>query len=204
MKKLTLVLASVLLVVMSAMTVFAAGINDSEQAVLDELRTSVTMNGTKLVFPADYVNQAETYYNTIDMTADESAEIVKIIKEGEKFLENSGANNIADLTVAQKKELFAFGEKVTAVIDCTVSYDKATNIFKVYDPDGKVIFSGEPKLVTVDTDADGNKTVAVADNSVIKTTGGFDYTGFAVAGAVFAVLVAGGVLFLVKTRKDRA
>ncbi len=210
MKKLSVILTSVLLVAMSVVTVFAAGINDSEQAVLDELKKSVNMGGTTLVFPADYVNQAESYYNTIDMTAEESEEIVGIIKEGKAYLEKSGASSIAELSASQKQELMSFAERVAAVIDCTVSYDKATKTFKVFDPDGNAVFTGEPQLVAVSAEesgnagnSSGNNTVAVVDGNAVKTTGGFDLTGVAVAGTVFAVLVAGAVVFLIKSNRER-
>ena len=105
MKKLSAMLVAFILVAATAFTAFAAGINDSEQAVLNELKTSVKMNGSEMVIPSEFVNQAENYFNTIDMTADESSQIVAVLKKGESFLENSGASNIADLTFAQKQTL---------------------------------------------------------------------------------------------------
>ena len=76
MKKLSAMLVAFILVAATAFTAFAAGINDSEQAVLNELKTSVKMNGSEMVIPSEFVNQAENYFNTIDMTADESSQIV--------------------------------------------------------------------------------------------------------------------------------
>ena len=87
MKKLSAMLVAFILVAATAFTAFAAGINDSEQAVLNELKTSVKMNGSEMVIPSEFVNQAENYFNTIDMTADESSQIVAILKKGESFLE---------------------------------------------------------------------------------------------------------------------
>ena len=74
MKKLSAMLVAFILVTATAFTAFAAGINDSEQVVLNELKTSVKMNGSEMVIPSEFVNQAENYFNTIDMTADESSE----------------------------------------------------------------------------------------------------------------------------------
>ena len=70
------------------------------------------MNGSEMVIPSEFVNQAENYFNTIDMTADESSQIVAVLKKGESFLENSGASNIADLTFAQKQTLLSYGKEV--------------------------------------------------------------------------------------------
>ena len=59
MKKVSVILAALLLVAVSVVSAFAAGINDSEQKVLDELKTSVKMQGTDMYWPDSYVNQAE-------------------------------------------------------------------------------------------------------------------------------------------------
>ena len=162
MKKLSAMLVAFILVAATAFTAFAAGINDSEQAVLNELKTSVKMNGSEMVIPSEFVNQAENYFNTIDMTADESSQIVAVLKKGESFLENSGASNIADLTFAQKQTLLSYGKEVVGVLDMTMSYDTSSKKLTIYGKDGKVAFSAVPTLT---------KAGSVQDNSVIKTTG---------------------------------
>ena len=86
MKKLSAILVALVLVAATAVTAFAAGINSSEQAVLDELKTSVAMKGGEMVIPTEYVNQAENYFNTIDMTEAQSNDIIAIIKEGKSYL----------------------------------------------------------------------------------------------------------------------
>lgn len=60
------------------------------------------------------------------MTADESSQIVAILKKGESFLENSGASNIADLTFAQKQTLLSYGKEVVGVLGMTMSYDTSS------------------------------------------------------------------------------
>ncbi len=56
MKKLSAMLVAFILVAATAFTAFAAGINDSEQAVLNELKTSVKMNGSEMVIPSEFVS----------------------------------------------------------------------------------------------------------------------------------------------------
>ena len=116
MKKLSAIFVALLLVAATAITAFAAGINSSEQAVLDELKTSVAMKGGEMVIPTEYVNQAENYFNTIEMTEAQSKDIIAVIKDGKNFLANSGASNISGLTFAQKQELLAYGQKAVAVL----------------------------------------------------------------------------------------
>lgn len=201
MKKLSAMLVAFILVAATAFTAFAAGINDSEQAVLNELKTSVKMNGSEMVIPSEFVNQAENYFNTIDMTADESSQIVAILKKGESFLENSGASNIgasniADLTFAQKQTLLSYGKEVVGVLDMTMSYDTSSKKLTIYGKDGKVAFSAVPTLT---------KAGSVQDNSVIKTTGAeADFSGIIAVSAVAFVMVAGGAFYLAKSKKERA
>ena len=191
MKKLSAMLVAFILVAATAFTAFAAGINDSEQAVLNELKTSVKMNGSEMVIPSEFVNQAENYFNTIDMTADESSQIVAILKKGESFLENSGASNIADLTFAQKQTLLSYGKEVVGVLDMTMSYDTSSKKLTIYGKDGKVAFSAVPTLTKA--------------GSVIKTTGAeADFSGVIAVSAVAFVMVAGGAFYLAKSKKERA
>lgn len=197
MKKLSAMLVAFILVAATAFTAFAAGINDSEQAVLNELKTSVKMNGSEMVIPSEFVNQAENYFNTIDMTADESSQIVAVLKKGESFLENSGASNIADLTFAQKQTLLSYGKEVVGVLDMTMSYDTSSKKLTIYGKDGKVAFSAVPTTLT--------KAGSVQDNSVIKTTGAeADFSGIIAVSAVAFVMVAGGAFYLAKSKKERA
>ena len=195
MKKLSAILVALILVAATAVTAFAAGINSSEQAVLDELKTSVAMKGGDMVIPTEYVNQAENYFNTIEMTDAQSSSIIAVIKEGKTFLANSGASNISDLTFAQKQELLGYGEKAVAVLDMKMSYDKTARKITILDPKGEVVFSATPSLT---------KSGAVSENP-IKTTGSdVNYFGFIALGAAAVVLVAGGTMFVVKTKKERA
>lgn len=209
MKKLSTMIIAVILVAVSAVSVFAAGINSNEQAVLDELKASVAMKDGEMFISAEFINQAENYFNTIDMTADESKDIIAIIKEGKTFLQNSGAANIADLTFSQKQTLLSYGEKVVGVLGMTMSYDKSTQTLAIYAPDGSTAFSAVPTLTKAASGSSttgsttGSTTNKVGDNNVIKTTGAdANFIGFAVLGAVAVALVAGGTLYLVKTKKE--
>lgn len=196
MKKLSAILVALVLVAATAVTAFAAGINSSEQAILDELKTSVKMKDGEMVIPTEYVNQAENYFNLIDVPEEDSKEIISIIEEGKNFLEKSGAANIADLTFDQKQKLLSYGEKVVGVIEMSMSYDKTTKKLTITDPTGKVAFCAVPYLT---------KNGQIADGDVIKTTGNdANYFGFIAVGVAAVVLVAGGAIYLVKSKKERA
>lgn len=218
MKKISALLIALVLSAVATVSTSAAGINDAEQAVIDELKTSVTMKGNTMVISDDYVNQAKNYFNTIEMTDDESKEIVSIIKEGKTFLEGSGASNIADLSYSQKKDLLAYGQEVVGVIDMTMSYDKTNKTLTIKDPNGNVAFNAVPRLVKKDggsSNTTGNTTTgnttntgkgsAVSDGNVIKTTGTNVNTAAVAGVAGTAVAVAAlGATYALKKRKERA
>lgn len=197
MKKLSAFLLALILVFATMVSAFAAGINSSEQAVIDKLSESVTMNGVEMVCPSEFVNQAENYFNTIDMTEEESAEIIAIIDEGQNYLESTGASNISYLTLDQKQVLLDYGQEVVGVIGMTATYDKSTKILTICDPNGDVAFSSQPTLVPAGSA--GNS----GNSGVIKTTGAeADFSGFAVAGVAVALVFAGSAVYFVKSKKE--
>lgn len=222
MKKISALLIALVLSAVATVSTSAAGINDAEQAVLDELSSSINMKGSTMVISDDYINQTKNYFNTIEMTADESSEIVSVIKEGKTFLEGANVANISDLSYSQKEELLAYGQEAVGVIDMTMSYDKASRKLTVFGADGTVAFSATPSLSTK-SDASSNSTNnstnnttnntsnntsntgKVADGNVIKTTGTNLNTG-AVAGVagVAVALAAIGATYTLKNRKERA
>jgi hypothetical protein len=210
MKKITSIFVALMLVAVTAVTAFAAGINSNEQAVLDELNATISMQGSTMKIPAEFVNQAESYFNTIEMTADESSQIIAVIKEGESFLSNSGAANIADLSAEQKQELLSYGQKAVAVIGMTMTYDNTSKTLYIYDASGATAFAATPTLTAVSGSTSGSGSASNSGSSsntnnsgVIKTTGATtNFAGFAAVGAVAVVLVAGCAIYFVKTKKE--
>ncbi len=199
MKKVASIFVALLLVAVSVVSAFAADINANEKKVLDEVKTSVKMQGKDMYWPESFVNQAENYFNTIDLTAEQADEIIANIKTGKTQLEATGAKNIADCTTAQKKELFATLGKGMAIVGGTATHSGDEITLK--DKNGEVIFKAVPTLVS----KDGGKSVDVngktTDGGVIKTTGASANTMvFVVVGAFAVLAIAGGVFFVVKKR----
>ena len=202
MKKISAIIVALLIVAISAVTAFAAGINDNEQKVLDELKTSVEMQGVEMNWPAAYVNQAENYFNTIDMTSDQAEQIIAVIRSGKTQLESTGAKNIAECTAEQKKELMSSLTKVMEPVDGTASFDNVSGEVALKSESGEVIFKAVPTLVA----KDGGKSVDVngktTDGGVIKITGASaDMLSFILIGAAAVSVIAGGVFFAVRKRR---
>ena len=201
MKKLSAIFVALLLVAVSAVSAFAAGINDNEQKVLDELKTSVKMQGTEMYLPEAYVNQAENFFNTIDMTEDQADKVLSVIKSGKTQLEATGAKNIADCTTAQKKELMTTLKNVMAPLNGTASYDKTTGEITLKSESGEVIFKAVPTLVEKGGNSGKDVNGKTTDGGVVKTTGASANTmTFVIIGVAAVLVIAGGAFFVIKKR----
>nr|WP_316617171.1 LPXTG cell wall anchor domain-containing protein [uncultured Ruminococcus sp.] len=201
MKKLSAIIVALLLVAVSAVSAFAAGINDNEQKVLDELKTSVKMQGTEMYWPESYVNQAENYFNTIDLTSEQADKILADIKTGKSQLEATGAKNIADCTTAQKKDLMATLKNAMTVVNGTASYDKTTGEVTLKSESGEVIFKAVPTLVEKGSNTGKDVNGKTTDGGVVKTTGASANTmTFVIIGAAAVLVIAGGAFFVIKKR----
>lgn len=198
MKKLSAILASATVIAMASVPAFAAGINSAEQAVLDKLsEVNTSYNGGFITNANEMLNQAENYFNTIDMTDAESKEIIADINDAVDYLKSQGASTVKDLNAAQKQELFTYGQKAANVVGVTVSYDKATKTVSATDKNGNAIVSTK-----VTTDSKGNTTTT---SNAIATTGA-NVNTFAVAtvaGAAVA-LAAGATVVLSVKKRERA
>lgn len=217
MKKISALVVAATLVAVATVPTFAAGINSAEQKVLDELSGSVTMNGTKMVVSDEYINQVNNYFNTIEMTEEQSKTIITEIDNCKKLLENSNVANVDNMSKTQKQELMSYGEKAADVVDLSMSYDKSTKQLTISDENGTVVFKAQPTLVKLNDlkNSDNNSTNntstgsstttgKITDSNVIKTTGS-DVNTSAVAGVTASTVAisAVGAVYAVKSRKER-
>ena len=198
MKKLSAIIAASTIVAMASVPAFAAGINSAEQAVLDKLSSvNASYNDGFVTNATEMLNQAENYFNTIDMTDAESKEIIADIEAGENYLKSQGASSVKDLNAAQKQELFGYGQKAANVVGVTVSYDKATKTVSATDKNGNAIVSTK-----ITTDSKGN---TVTSSTAIATTGANVNTlAIAVAAGSAVAIAAGATVVLTAKKKERA
>ncbi len=202
-------------------TAFAAGINDAEQRILDELRTTVKMAGNEKSLPVNYINQAENYFNTVDITEEESKEIIKRIDAAKDYLTSTGASNYESLTDSQVDTFVSKCKEITSVISLTISYQKSSRKADIVDKDGKVVFtatigrtsstgsgstntpSSSSTSGSTTTKSSGGLTSSAIDSNPIKTTGAdFNIPGVtAIAGTGILLVSAAGV-YLIKTKKS--
>ena len=175
MKKLASIMIALVLAATATVSAFAAGINSNEQKVLDELK-SVNISGVTI--SADYINQAEGYFNKIEMTADQSATIIKAINDVENYVKAAGVKDLRDLSLDQKNVLLGYLKTAGSALGLTVSFDGTAKLIIVKDAEGATVFSGSPYIYG--SASSGNATVG--DKNVIKTTGAeTNFMGFGIA-----------------------
>lgn len=179
MKRLLCTLWISVLVVLLSANAFAAGFNAYEKDVLSALRSGVSVNGTTIQLPPQYLNQAENYLNTVDLTAEQANEIIGYIGHAKSLVreeaQKTGATSIAELKKSGKtllNQVVSDVQKAAAVADLKVGYDKNT---------------------LVGTDASG-KTVFSAAKPIKKTGGDWQPFGLIVSAGTLVVL-AGGALW---------
>ncbi|HIR02965.1 MAG: hypothetical protein U0M23_01960 [Acutalibacteraceae bacterium] len=216
MKKFAAVLLAMILVVALAVSVSAAGINESEQKVLDELSSKVEIGNGYYMIPTEYVNQAENYFNTIDMTPQQADEIIGYIQQGEKIMIDNAATSFNMLTYEQKIEIMELGQKAVGVLGMTLTVQPKTNIVTILDPNGNVAFLAEALIIPYTTEEPTSPSDGSASSSgepggtttggdAIKTTGmSSDATAALAVSAVIILFVAVAGVYLVKTKRARS
>ena len=105
----------------ASVTASAAGINAAEQRILDELHTTVTMQGMQKSLPVSYINQTENYLNTVELTDAEADEIISGIEATKAYLTSTGAANYDGMTDAQIDQFFALCQKTVDPIELTIT-----------------------------------------------------------------------------------
>lgn len=189
MKKiLALIMTLILMFTLVAVSVSAAGTyGDYEQRVIallgDKLNITTGTTTATFAIPADYVNQAKSYFASTegDLTETQYNEIVAQIEAGKTKI---AAAVTADPTVIKngKVEVKNLPNDVkTAVLNAGQAAAAVTNLSLTFDGNKVVI-----------TDAAG--TVKFENTAVIKATGAnVNVALMLVIGAAFMALVAGSV-----------
>lgn len=175
MRKIASLLVAVALVGTVSVSAMAADINEAEQAVLNELNGSVVMKGQKLVISEEYKNQAKNYFNTIDMTQEQSDNIVAELKKAEELITEQGkgdAGNIPEMLYAKKRELLTLGQNMVGEVGLTMSWNATTKEIVIADADSTVLFQGKPVLVTEETETPTGTPTTPTGTPTTPTTPG--------------------------------
>ena len=148
MKKFFAICAAMVIAAVSCLPAFAAGLNSAEQSVLANMRTPANMGGNSVYVPSSYINQAEAYFNTIDMTDDQASQINGIISTGRAYLESTGKTSIKQLNSAQLSEMAGYASAAAGVLDMSVPADTGEDgEVQVLSKSGEVIIDESSKII---------------------------------------------------------
>ncbi len=184
MKKLFAGLAAALIIGLSCVSAFAAGINSSEASVLNNMRTPANMKGNSVYVPASYINQAESYFNTIDMTTAQAGKINSIIGQARSFLGSTGKSSVKELSASERKTLINYASAAAAVLNLSAAAGSDDRNIKVITKNGK--------------------TVVDDSTNIIKTTGAEESVLPYVASGVLTVLLSISVFGLTYLKRKSA
>lgn len=193
-KKIAVAILTMAMVTASSVMAFAAnGVSADEQKILDKLSSGVTVNGTAVKVPAEYVNQAEKYLAANDVTADQVTSITSKIDDAYAVAKSENVTDLTKLSKDAKQKVLADAQAAAKVVGVTVTYDAKTGAITGKTADGSTVLTGSLKSDA----ASGSTTAASSSNGVIKATG----FGVSATVAVAVALVAG--LFVCSVVADK-
>lgn len=163
MKKLLTILLAITLIASLCLTVSAAaGINDAEQSVLTKLKTveKLGVNGATFSIPAAYINAAENYFLTIDMTKDQADKIIAmldqaiaVIKAAAAKTTETGTYKLTSMDNDSKKTVLQLGQDACDLVGASLVYDAARNVVTITEKSsGKLLFENTPLVKTTGED----------------------------------------------------
>lgn len=147
MKKLIAAAIVAITVCFSFTTAFAAGINSGEASVLRNMRTPANMKGNKVYVPASYINQAESYFNTIEMTSAQAGKINSIISQARSFLQGTGKSSVSELSASERRTLLNYASSAAAVLKLSAAAGSDQKNVKIISKNGGVVVDDSANVI---------------------------------------------------------
>ena len=191
LKVLSAAMLSAVVAVSAAASVSAAGINANEQKILDALNGTVNLNGVDTKIPASYVGQAESYFNTVEITESEANTVIEKINAVKAYLESTGVSSFSELNADQISKVVALANEASGVVGVTVSFSKDAG------------FSYKSSSSNGGSSNGGSGSTGTIGGDVIKTTG-FSVADVTVVAGLGIVLVTAAGVYLLKTSKKES
>ncbi|MDF2686084.1 MAG: hypothetical protein K0S55_1265 [Clostridia bacterium] len=155
-------------------TFAASELDENENALIEKLKAELNLNGASATIPEEYINMAENYFlsNDVSVSETELTEIINNMDETIALIKESNVSDVKDLPASVKNTIIEEATKSAEVLDLTLNYDYSTEAVSIVNGEGTV--------------------VAEADNIIKKT--GFDvspvlFLGLAAVLMIFACFV---------------
>lgn len=188
MKKLASILVVAVLLVVSVVPAFAAGINTYEQKLIDYVKTAYVVDGATITVPAEYFTALENVFAEVDVTEAQYNEIMAIFEKAMGVVKANNLQKVEDITATGTTEvLLDYGRQALAVL----GYGLSTK--------GHLTDADHGLLII--TDPEGNVVAELHPNVVITKTGAENYTYVAAVGVVALAIVAVAAVSVKRFRK---
>lgn len=175
MKKFLCFVTSLAMCGLFAVNVNAAeGITADEEKILEALKAGVEVEGTKVSVPTEYINQAETFLKTNDVTAEQATAIIAEVDAVKGIVKDYKITDVKKIEGAAASQIFARAKAAAATVGVTLEV-------------------GADKAITV-KDKSGNAIFTVSADGAIKDTGDNYSMMFGMTGAIALILVGAGVV----------
>ncbi len=144
MKKLFISLFSFLL--LFSISVPAAAASNSD-AILSALRSGVNVNGQTVAIPVNYVNQAENYFASHQITDAQANYILARVNAAKASIQAAGVTDLSKIDANTKRKIISDAQSAANNIDLKLTVGADKNV-KIADSNGTVVFAGGNTIKT--------------------------------------------------------
>lgn len=155
MKKISLVMLSMVLVCCMAINVHAGELNANEKLIIE----SLSQNEYSEKIEQRYINQLENYFCTdeVKINKTDAADFLMYLKEGIRSKENLDKNSSID----NKSETYIFFEKAGSAIGLLLEYDSSVNDFYLIDNSGYIVIDFQDIIKNTDDDEKNDWNISI-------------------------------------------
>ena len=116
----------------------AAGINQFEQRILDDISTPVEFNGQIIPFPAEYLNQARHALMDpeVDLEEEEVNQIIAYMVQARQRILDGGYESFQDMSQSAFDTILMLIDRAGAVVGFKISIDPITGEVTVINVNG--------------------------------------------------------------------
>ncbi|SHJ14320.1 hypothetical protein [Parasporobacterium paucivorans] len=173
-KLFALLTATLLLIAMPVNVSAASGINDAEQSILTKLKAGISVNGTNIAIPAEYINMAETEMmkDGVDITATEASSINAQIDAAAAIVKAEGVSQLSQLSNSAKTQIVDKTSAAAAVVDYSVTYNTSSDILTIKNSSGAVVATLSNSDIIKATGASTNSTAILLSGIAVAAIAG--------------------------------
>jgi hypothetical protein len=105
------------------------------------------VNGKTIEIPANYVNQAENYFASHQITDAQASYILAQINAAKGAIQAAGVTNLSHIDATTKKMIISAAQSAANEVDLKLSVGADKNV-KITDSNGAITFSGGNTIKT--------------------------------------------------------